>query len=461
MANTETISNLAAELRTHFKQGLTRPLQYRQQQLTGLAHFLKEYEKEILDALHQDIGKPAAEALAMEVGVVMAELNLTRKKLRSWMKPQKVSTGLMTQPGKSRIYTEPLGVALIIAPWNYPIQLTLVPLIGAIAAGNCVILKPSEIAPATSKLLATCLPKYIDKKCLEIVEGGVRETTELLTEYFDYIFYTGSGSVGKIVMEAAAKHLTPVTLELGGKSPCIVDKNANLDVAARRIVWGKFSNAGQSCVAPDYVLAHEAIAEKLLSCMKKAIQDFFGADPKSSPDYGRIINTNNHQRLMKLIPGSGDIYLGGDADEKNCYISPTILQNVTADAPIMVDEIFGPILPVLKIKDIDEAIAFVNKRPKPLAAYVFTDDKNIQQRVIECTSSGSVSVNYPMVQLAVPALPFGGVGSSGMGSYHGKASFETFSHCKSVLIKPTWLDLAIMYPPYSPLFKKIVRWVMM
>ena len=353
------------------------------------------------------------------------------------------------------------GVVLIISPWNYPINLTLIPLIGALASGNCVVIKPSEIAPATSRLLRTELSKYIDNDSLAIIEGGVAETNALLSEKFDHIFYTGNGNVGRIVMTAAAKNLTPVTLELGGKSPCIVDQYTNLDVAARRIVWGKFSNAGQTCIAPDYILAHESIENELLEKMKNTIYAFYGENPKTSIDYGRIINTNHYQRLMKLLAGSGDIYIGGIGDEKERYIAPTILRNVPTDAPVMAEEIFGPILPVLKIKNIDQAIAFINARPKPLSLYLFSSDREIRKRVIANTSSGSVCINFPMLQMTVPALPFGGVGASGIGAYHGKATFETFTHYKSVLIKPTWVDLSILYPPYTAKYARLIRWLMM
>ena len=457
----ETIAKTVATLRSNFMNNVTRSYEFRERQLAGLAKFLKECESQIESALYQDIGKPAAETLAAEIGMVATELNLTRRQLSSWMKVKRVSTPLLAQPGYSRIYSEPLGVVLIIAPWNYPIQITLLPLVGALAAGNCVVIKPSELAPATSRLLATLLPNYIDPQCLRVIEGGVPETTAILNEHFDYICYTGSGAVGRIVMTAAAKHLTPVTLELGGKSPCIVDDTTDLKVAARRIAWGKFSNAGQSCVAPDYILVFESVEEALLTHLKKAVNEFYGDHPKASPDYGRIISTNHYHRLMNLIPGSGQIYLGGEGVESERYIPPTILRDVPRDAPAMQEEIFGPILPVITIKSIDDAIQFINSRSKPLALYLFSENNKTRKKVIEKTSSGSMSINYPMLQLTVPSLPFGGVGESGMGAYHGKATFDMFSHRKSVLTKPTWIDLSILYPPYSSLYKKLVRWLML
>ena len=452
-----TTSELVARLRASFAGGRTRPLDYRQQQLEGIGRFLREREREIESALHHDMGRPAFEVYPSEIAFIAAEIALARKKLRSWSKPQRVSTSLVGQPGASWIYREPLGVVLIIAPWNYPLQLLLVPLIGAIAAGNCAIVKPSELVPATSALIASRLPEYIDGECVQVVEGGVPETTELLAEQFDHIFYTGNGTVGRIVMEAAAKHLTPVTLELGGKSPCIVDQHTDLDVAARRIVWGKFYNAGQTCVAPDYVLAHEAIEDELVSRMKQTIRDFFGDDPRASPDFGRIVNARHLGRLMKLLDGSGEVVAGGSADEHDRYIAPTILRNVAPDAPVMADEIFGPILPVIRVADIDQAVAFVNARPKPLALYLFTNDQAVQTKVLARTSSGGVTVNHTLLHLTVPSLPFGGVGASGLGAYHGRLSFETFSHRKAVLVKPTWLDPWFFYPPYNESKKRWVR----
>jgi aldehyde dehydrogenase (NAD+) len=456
-SKSQTAPAVVARLRASFDSGRTRPLEYRQEQLAGLARFLKERESEIESAIHQDLGRPSIEIYASETALVASELALTRKKLRSWAKPQRVPTSLVGQPGTSRIYHDPLGVVLIIGPWNYPLQLVLAPLVGAIAAGNCAIVKPSEVVPTISTLLATRLPEYVDSECVQVIQGGVDETTELLSQRFDHIFYTGNGTVGRIVMEAAAKHLTPVTLELGGKSPCIVDQQTDLDVAARRIVWGKFYNAGQTCVAPDYVLVHQAVEEGLVSRLKETIHSFFGDDPRISPDFGRIVNARHHRRLMKLIPGSGEIVTGGTADEDSRYIAPTVLRNVPEGAPVMADEIFGPILPVLGVKDMEQAIAFVNERPKPLALYLFSSDPLIQESVLERTSSGGVTVNHALLHLTVPSLPFGGVGASGMGAYHGRATFETFSHKKSVLVKPTWFDPSFFYPPYTAFKKKIVR----
>lgn len=439
---------------------MTNPgsLSYRKKQLLGIKRFLIECESEIETALYEDLRKPAIEAFITEIGITIAELNYTLKNLSKWMKPTRVTTPLILQPSKSRVYPQPLGLVLIIAPWNYPINLTLVPLIGALAAGNRTVVKPSEMAPATSALLALRLPQYIDNDCIKIIEGDATTTAALLTEKFDHIFFTGSTEVGKRVMVAAAQQLTPVTLELGGKSPCIVDKSANLDVAARRIAWGKFTNAGQTCVAPDYVLVHESIENALLEKLKQTISQFYGEFPETSPDYGRIINARHFQRLKKLLTNAGDVVIGGTFDENSNYFSPTILRNVPLQSPIMQEEIFGPILPLIRYSNIEDIVNFINTRPKPLTINLFTQDSAIKDKIIAETSSGSMCINHAMQQLAVPGLPFGGIGASGMGAYHGKTSFNTFSHYKSVLDKPSWFDLAIFYPPYQEKLKRIFRW---
>lgn len=445
---------LVDSLRRSFDSGRTRPIAWRVEQLQSLARMLKERGDEIVEALRADVGKPALEGYSTEVGYTLGTIDHTLKHLRGWMAPQKVKTPLVTQPGTSHIHAEPLGVVLIIAPWNYPFQLSVGPLVGALAAGNCAVVKPSEVTPATATLLSRLLPEYLDESCVRVVEGGVPETTALLEQRFDHIFYTGNGTVGRIVMTAAAKHLTPVTLELGGKSPCIVGRDANLDVTARRIAWGKWSNAGQTCVAPDYVLAHREVHDALVDKLCRTVREFYGDDPQKSKDYGRVVNARHHRRLMGLVK-SGEIAIGGEADENDRYIAPTILTGVDPSSPAMQEEIFGPILPVLKIGDTDEAIRFINARPKPLALYVFTESDAMARDVIARTSSGGVTVNHAWLHLAVHDLPFGGVGESGMGAYHGRMSFDTFSHKKAVLTKPTLLDPSIMYPPYTS-FKEAV-----
>jgi len=442
-------ATLVRSLRSHFRTGATKPLAWRLSQLDALEHLLMEREGDIVEALRQDLGKPEPEALLSEVRMIVHEVRLMRRNLRRWMKPERVRTPLIALPGRSYILREPLGLVLIIAPWNYPFQTAVLPLVGALAAGNCVVIKPSEIAPHTSALIAKWIPKYMDTRAVRVFEGGVPETTALLREKWDHIFYTGNGNVGRIVMKAAAEHLTPVTLELGGKSPTIVDETADLDTAAKRIVYGKFFNAGQTCVAPDYVLVHEAVHDALLNRMVSAVRELYGDDPKQSADFARIINERHHARLTRLLDGA-DIATGGEADVGERYIAPTILKNVKESDPVMRDEIFGPILPVIAVPSVEAAVAFVNRHPKPLALYLFSTNKDAQQRVIGATSAGGTTINHVWLHVGVPALPFGGVGESGMGAYHGRHSFESFSHDRAVLEKPTLRDLPIIFPPYAP-----------
>jgi aldehyde dehydrogenase (NAD+) len=354
------------------------------------------------------------------------------------------------------VIRDPLGVVLIIAPWNYPVGLLLAPLVGAIAAGNCVVLKPSEVTAHTSAVLARWVPEYLDPRAIALVEGGVEETTELLSQRFDHVFYTGNGQVGRIVMEAAAKNLTPVTLELGGKSPCIVHEDANLETAARRIAWGKFVNAGQTCIAPDYVLVHESQEEALVEALERSVRDFYGDDPKATPDYARIVNHRHHERLSTLMK-DGKPAFGGKLDAEQRYVAPTALRDVSPDSRIMQEEIFGPILPILSVKSIDEAIDFVNEREKPLALYLFTSSSAIEDEVLARTSSGGACVNGTLLHIMDPKMPFGGVGPSGTGAYHGRHTFETFSHRKSVLTRGTRFDPKIMYPPYGERLTKLMQ----
>ena len=447
--------SLVRALRGYFETGATRPLSWRLGQLDAIGHFLMEREKDIFAALAADLGKPATEAFGAEIGVTLTELRLSRKKLRSWMKPERVGTSAVAMPGRSHIYREPLGVTLIIGAWNYPLQLVLLPLVGAIAAGNCAVLKPSEVAPNVSALLAKWVPKYLDPKAVKVVEGGVPETTALLREKWDHVFYTGNGTVGRIVMQAAAKNLTPVTLELGGKSPCIVDENVDLDLAAKRIVYGKFFNAGQTCVAPDYVLVHDRVHDALVNRMVSAIREFYGDDPQQSPDYARIVNERHHARLTRLL-ADADVVTGGETDLSDRYIAPTILRNVSGDHSVMQEEIFGPILPVISVPSVESAIRFVNERPKPLALYVFAREKDTQDRVLAGTSAGGTTINHIWLHVGVLQLPFGGVGDSGMGAYHGHRSFETFSHRRAVLKKPLLPDPPMLFPPYSA---RKLRWI--
>jgi aldehyde dehydrogenase (NAD+) len=458
---TTEIAKTVAMLRDTFDSGLTRPAAWRKAQLKALKRLLAEGEDQIAAAMREDLGKAPAEGWVTEVRLVQRELTHMLGHLDAWMRPDHVHVPVVLQPARAKIVPEPLGVALVIAPWNYPTQLLLLPMASAIAAGNTVVGKPSELAPTTSAVVAELIANYLDPGAVAIVEGGVEEATVLLRERFDHIFYTGGARVGHVVMEAAAKHLTPVTLELGGKSPAIVDKDVNLDVAARRLAYGKFINAGQTCVAPDYVLVHGDVERRLLDRLSGMLEEFYGKDPKASPDYGRIVNDQHFQRLKGLLDGGGyaETVTGGaaSADPADRYLPPTIVRGVSPDAPLMQEEIFGPILPVISVPSIDSAISFVNQRPKPLSLSVFTSRDQVAEKVIARTSSGSACVNTCVVQLAVPGLPFGGVGESGMGAYHGRQGFETFSHRKAVLTKPTLPEPPLQYPPYTKLRQRLLR----
>ncbi len=452
----DRVPDVVKRLRTTFASGRTRSADWRLDQLGRLETMLREREGEIVAALHADLGRAPTEAYATEVGFVLAELRHARRNLQRWMRPERVWTPFVVQPARARVHREPVGVVLVIGPWNYPVQLVLAPLVAAIAAGNCAVIKPSEISAHSSHVLAQLAPEYLDDDAVAVVEGGVPETTALLAERFDHVFYTGNGTIGRIVMEAAAKHLTPVTLELGGKSPAIVDRNADLAVAARRLAWGKYVNAGQTCVAPDYVLVDESLEDELLDRLRDAVRTFYGDDPRQSPDYARIVNDSHFTRLEHLVT-DGDVVFGGDRDPATRYFAPTALRNVPVASTVMRDEIFGPILPVIPVRDVTAAIDFVNERDKPLALYVFSESEAVQERVVEETTSGGVAVNATMLHLAVPELPFGGVGPSGMGAYHGRAGFDTFSHRKSVLSKSTRLDPDLAYPPYTRLKNAILH----
>ena len=444
----DAIPDVVTRLRAGFDSGRTRPAEWRMDQLGRLRTMLAENSDALEHALAADLRKPEPEGYAADIGFTIGEIDLARKQLRRWMKPRRVSTPMVVQPASSRIVPEPLGVVLIIAPWNYPVQLALAPLAAAIAAGNAAVVKPSEVTPHVSSALAELLPRYLDPECFAVVEGGVPETQALLAERWDHIFYTGNGRVGRIVMAAAAKHLTPVTLELGGKSPCLVDAECDLDLAARRIVWGKFLNCGQTCVAPDYLLVHASRERELIERLVHHLRAFYGDDPQRSPDLARIVNEQHVDRLAKLLE-SGTAVVGGQVDRADRYVAPTILRDVSPDAPVMQDEIFGPILPVLPVADLDESIAFVNARPKPLALYVFTTREAIKDAVVARTSAGGVCINATLWHLSNPNLPFGGVGESGMGAYHGRSGFDGFSHLKPVLEKSNRLDPSLAYPPYT------------
>ncbi|MFQ3196871.1 MAG: aldehyde dehydrogenase (NAD+) [Paraglaciecola sp.] len=437
-----------ARLRRTFTSGHTRDYAWRLGQLQQLKKMLVEQQSDIQGALKADLNKCPAEAWSSEIGFLISDIEHTTKHLKKWMRRRKVSTPLFAQPGNSYLLPEPLGVVLIIGAWNYPLQLVLAPLLVAIAAGNCAMLKPSELAAHTSGLLARLIPQYLDASAIMVVEGAVEETTALLAQQFDHIFYTGGETVGRIVMAAAAKHLTPVTLELGGKSPCIVHSSADIEVTAARIVWSKWMNAGQTCVAPDYVLVEKNQSSKLIAAIQKKLTIFYGPCVKDSEDYGRIVNHRHFLRLSGYLQGQ-NIVCGGETDEANLYIAPTIILDPALDGPLMEQEIFGPILPIVTLDDINQSIPFVNKRSKPLALYVYTQDKAFENAVLHNTSAGSIGVNDGFMFMVNPNLPFGGVGNSGMGSYHGQFGFDTFSHLKTVMKRSFKFDSSLRYPPYS------------
>ncbi|MFJ2581433.1 aldehyde dehydrogenase family protein [Kitasatospora aureofaciens] len=431
----EGIPGVVARLRAEFATGRTRPLAWRLDRLAALRALLTEQAEVFQQALHADLGKSATEAHRTEIGFTLNELDHTVAHLEEWLRPKPAAVPEFFRPAEARVVRDPLGVVLIIAPWNYPLQLALAPLVGALAAGNTAVVKPSELAPATSAAIAELLPRYLGAETVAVVEGAVPETTALLEQRFDHIFYTGNGAVGRIVMAAAAKHLTPVTLELGGKSPVVVEPGADLAVTARRLARGKFLNAGQTCVAPDYVLAIGDTAAELEKELAAAVGELFGDDPSLSTDYGRIVNERHFDRLAALL-GDGRTVTGGGHDRATRYLAPTVLADVAPTAPVMQAEIFGPILPVLTVPDLDAAIAFINERDKPLALYAFTESPESKRRLAEETSSGALSFGLPVSHLAMPELPFGGVGESGMGRYHGEYSIDTFSHSKAVVDKP-------------------------
>ena len=455
------IPEIVAGLRHTFNLGATRPEHWRRAQLARMRTMLVERSEDFERALHVDLGKSATEAQITEIGFLIAEIDHALAQLRRWMRPRRVSVPVGLQPAAARIVPEPLGVALVIAPWNYPLMLALSPAIGAIAAGNAVIIKPSELAPATSALLAQLLPDALDRRAIAVVEGGVTETTALLGERFDHIFYTGTGRVGRIVAHAAAEHLTPITLELGGKSPVYVDESVPLADVALRIAWGKFMNAGQTCVAPDYVLGRPETLARLTPHLERAIHELYGSAPKENPDYGRIVNDAHYERLVSYL-ADGRVAVGGGHDPDRRHIDPTVLTEVSPEAAVMREEIFGPILPMIEVESLDAAVSFVTAREKPLAAYVFSDDATVRQRWERETSSGALGFGVPVLHLATPELPFGGVGESGSGAYHGERSFRVFSHEKAVLSKPLRPDTlaATVMPPYTPAKQRLAkRWL--
>lgn len=438
------------QLKKTFISGKTRSLEWRQGQLLALKQMLEENEKAIYKALFDDLGKCQFESHVSEYGFVLKDIALFLKKTKQWAKPRNVKTPLLLQPGKSKITPEPLGTVLIMGAWNYPLQLVLSPMVAALAAGNCIVLKPSELSQATSTLLADLIPKYLDSNAVVVYEGDVAATTELLKQRFDHIMYTGSEAVGKIVMRAASEYLTPVTLELGGKSPCIVDDNTNLKVTADRIVWGKFINSGQTCIAPDYILVTPKQREPLIKALQQSLINQYGHDAKQSEDYGRIINDRHFQRITGYLNGIEDkLIVGGQTDAEQKYIAPTLIFGPELTSPVMQEEIFGPLLPIIEVASMDKAINFINDREKPLALYLFSNDDLTIKKVTNETSAGTLSINDTVVFMVNSEFPFGGVGNSGMGSYHGKWGFDTFSHLKPILHKSFFADVPVRYAPYS------------
>jgi len=434
-----------------------RDKEWRVAQLKALRRLLQENDEALCAAMWKDLRKSRFECVATEQGIVLSEIEHALRNLNSWMKPQSVRTPLYNQPGICEIRHEPLGLVLIIGAWNYPINLLLAPMVGAIAAGNAILLKPSELSQHTTQLLVQLLPQYMDSDLIAIIEAGPAETSILLNFSFDLVFFTGSGAIGKIVMSKSAQNLTPVVLELGGKSPALVLADADIEVAARRIAWGKFMNAGQTCVAPDYILVQPSVKQQLVSEIKKCLHQFYGAAPQRSLDYCRIINQKNYDRLISFLVGE-KILAGGGADADDLYIEPTLIEGQW-NSLVMQEEIFGPILPIIEVGEIEKMISLVNGKPKPLSLYLFTRDRSHQELVLQGTSSGGVSVNDVVMHMPVPGLPFGGVGASGMGHYHGEFSFKTFSHAKGILRKSTWMDIPIRYAPYSIRNIKILRWL--
>ncbi|MDN4754872.1 aldehyde dehydrogenase [Porphyromonadaceae bacterium W3.11] len=450
------ILNHIESQRSFFATQQTKDISFRLQQLRKLKTSVLKSKSKIEDALWLDLHKSPEETYLTEVSLIISELDNHIKHLKKWAKPQKVHTPSYMQPSSSKIIYEPLGVALIVAPWNYPFQLLFSSLIGAISSGCCCVLKPSPYSSNTAKVMEDIINETFDPSYITIVQGGREVNTFLFQQRFDIIFFTGSPSLGKVVMRAAAEHLTPVVLELGGKSPCIVDKDANLDISARRITWGKLMNAGQTCVAPDYLLVHRSVKDELLMKITQCFTDMYGNDPRNSRFYPRIVNEKAMNRLVPLLQ-QGDIYTGGEVDVKERYIAPTIIDNVHPEYDIMQQEIFGPILPVMTFEDIDEAITYVNAHEKPLAFYYFGENKEAKRVLLE-TSSGGACINDTIMHITNHKLPFGGVGNSGMGKYHGHDSFLAFSNRRSVVSTPTWIDVPLKYVPFKhfSLIKKIL-----
>jgi len=461
--------SLVNNLRQEFGKGASRSLEYRVKQLEGFRRLLIEQEEILLSALKSDLNKPTQESIMAEIDFLKNDIIGLLRHIKQWTKDQPVEKAATTLLDEVMIYPEPYGVVLVIGAWNYPLQLTLAPVLPAIAAGNCVLIKPSEVSPATAQAMADLIPQYLDPATVRVVQGGVPETTQLLKERFDYIFYTGSTNVGKIIGEAANKHLTPCTLELGGKSPAyigdaLLEDGAKLDVVAKRLLWGKFNNAGQICVAPDYVLCSSKVEERLVPLLAKNLVEWYSENPMASPDYCKIVSSRHIDRLLGLLSATkGKVVVGGGSDKKTNFMEPTIVSSVKLDDPLMQEEIFGPILPIINVESAEESVNIINRGEKPLALYVFSEDRQIQQLFKTATSSGGLLINDTLMHLTVEQLPFGGVGHSGMGSYHGKFGFDTFTHKKPVMVRGLGKVSEALgnfrYPPYKAEKLSSVRWI--
>lgn len=450
------IESIVALQREFFASGKTFDIAFRKQALKSLRDSILRHEKELLEAIKTDLGKSSTEAYMCEVGLTLSTIRYTLKHINQWARTRRMPTPLTNFHSRSMIVQEPYGVVLVMSPWNYPVLLSLEPLIGAIAAGNTVVLKPSAYSANTSNIIAQVIEETFDSAYVSVIKGGREANQSLLEEKFDYIFFTGGVNVGKLVMQKASAHLTPITLELGGKSPCIVERSADLQIAARRIVFGKFLNCGQTCIAPDYILVEKTIHDEFVKHLIKELTLMYGEDILTNPNYGKIINRKHYDRLLGLITQQ-KIVFGGKNDEETLRIEPTILDHVTGDDAVMQEEIFGPLLPILSVSDMDEAYHFVQSRPRPLALYLFTNNAGVEKHFLTQVPFGGGCINDTIIHIATKNLPFGGIGNSGMGRYHGKYTFDTFSHEKSVVKKYTWLDLHMRYQPYTRWKEKLIR----
>ena len=458
-AGGRTLEQIKKIQKEFFLKNKTRPWKFRDRQLQLLFDALRDHKEEIITAVQKDLGRPYTEAFVTEVGFILDEIRTLRRGLKKWMKPKKIFPGLLILPGRAKIVREPVGQVLVIAPWNYPFQLGLTPLVGALAAGNCCVIKPSEYTPHSTKVMREILTRIFSEEYVAVFEGGPATSGHLLEKPWDHIFFTGSTKVGRVIAEKAAKTLSPATLELGGKSPCIIDETCNLKLAAKRVMWGKFFNTGQTCVAPDYLIIHKSVKDKFLKLCVKNIEVFFGKNPSKSPDYGRIVSKQHTERLASFLE-LGKVHTGGIANISDRYLSPTIIEALDTTDKLMTEEIFGPILPVITYEDLDHVVEDLNKKDRPLALYLFSKDQDSIDKVMEQTSFGGGCINDVVMHLANHNLPFGGIGNSGFGRYHGEYSFNTFSHHKSIVTQSSWLDIPARYPPLGAFKRKLFEFIM-